>query len=97
MKKKILYGVIAAALVVLNAAAFSAPSVAAPPDLPPTNGCYQTMSYDCEPGVLRKACTQMNTKKACKEYICSGCVIHWKPEEELISFDPYDPEIKTRP
>ena len=44
MRKKILFGVLAAALVALNALAFSTPSSALPPEPPVTNGCYQTNS-----------------------------------------------------
>lgn len=98
MKKKILFGVIATALVALNALAFSAPSSALPPEPPVTNGCFQTTSYACEPGVLRKACTQMNTKKQCKEFYCSSCAIHWKPLEEIdFMLDPSKTEIEHKP
>lgn len=75
MRKRILFGVIAAALVVLNVAVFAVSSVAAPPEPPVTNGCYQTFSY-CKDGatlILRKNCTVQNTGKQCRVAYCTSC------------------------
>ena len=75
MRKKILFGVIAAALVVLNVAVFSASSVAAPPEPPATYMCYQTYSYCKEGGsvVLRPNCTWGTSSKRCRDSYCVTC------------------------
>ena len=75
MRKKILFGIIAAALAVLNVAVFATTSVAAPPKPPVTNGCYQTISY-CKDGatlVLRQNCTLLNTSIQCTLAYCTSC------------------------
>ena len=100
MKKLILSGVIAAALVVLNVAAFSATSVAAPPEPPVTNGCFQFYSY-CKDGatlILRPNCSfNNNTGKRCKQHFCESCFPTLEPwierVDDFINFgkDPLQP------
>ncbi len=75
MRKKLFFGLAAAALVALNVAVFTTTSHALPPEPPVTNGCYQTRSY-CKDGatlMLRDNCTAMNTGKQCRNHFCVGC------------------------
>ncbi len=86
MRKKLFFGLVAAALVVLNALAFSFKSEAGLVEPPVTNGCYQVYTYECQMGVLRPACSGRNTGKRCKEFLCSSCIGHWNPGDEIIEY-----------
>ena len=77
MKKKILFGVIAAALVALNALALSsftasAKQVRAVEEAVSAGGsCYQTMGY-CS-NRLTYRCSTSSTAEGCRRYACSNC------------------------
>ena len=79
MKKKILFGVVAVALIAMNVFAFS--SAALPPSpYPPgfhDSGCYQTMGRCGR--FYREVCTSLYTNSQCKQYYCSDCAIHQEP------------------
>jgi hypothetical protein len=92
MRKKLFFGLAAAALVALNVVVFTTASHALPPQPPPVNGCYQTRSY-CKDGatlVLRDNCTLMNTNVQCKKTTCIECVV--VPYEEIL--EPIKDEFK---
>ena len=78
MKKKILFGALAAVLVALNVLAFSsftASAKVAPADMeaPAAGGrCYQTMGY-CSAWHLNYSCTTSSTSESCRRYVCSNC------------------------
>ena len=74
MKKKILYGAIAVALVALNALAFSSRAIVPTPG--PGNikfNPYQTMSY-CTNHALRHSCTAKPTSIRC-QIACDGSTV----------------------
>ena len=89
--KKVLFGVIAVALIAMNVFAFS--SAALPPGaFPPginDSGCYQTMGYCGK--FLQQRCTTLYTKQQCQFYRCSNCPIH---EEPIIHSDIDDWMVK---
>ena len=75
MRKKILFGVIAAALVVLNVAVFATSSVAEPTKPPVSYICYQTYSY-CKEGntlVMRPNRTWGMSNERCRNSFCVNC------------------------
>ena len=79
MKKRFFFGLIAVALIALNALAFA--SFAAPPSpYPPgfhDSGCYQTMG-NCG-RFIRQTCTSLYTSSQCVQYYCSSCAQHDEP------------------
>ena len=72
MKKKILFGAIAAALVALNALAFSSFAAAPGGSGGSSAKCYQTMSY-CSAWHLHLSCTTSKTGNYCSRYYCTSC------------------------
>ena len=93
MKKNLLFGLAAAALVVLNAMAFWA-SAEPKPQLPiEFAGCYQTVSPCGYSSVLRENCTSRKTNHECTRnyYTCHNCnngLIILTPIEKPLEFDP---------
>ena len=71
MKKKVLFGVIAAALVTLNALAFSSFTASAAAPGGAGGGCYQSMGY-CGWRLTYKCLTRY-TAERCRIYVCSEC------------------------
>ena len=76
MKKKLLYGAIAAVLVALNAFAFSSFNASASVSSSlavarPDAACYQDMGY-CEYSVTLK-CKRTYTAWHCEKYACEDC------------------------
>lgn len=83
MKKKILYGVIAVALVALNAFAFTSHAIVPTPG--PGNikfNPYQEMSY-CTNHVLRHSCTKKVTSVRC-QIACDGSTVIPVPTDPTI-------------
>ena len=83
MKKKIIFGVVAVALIALNAVAFSSHAIIPAPG--PDNikfNPYQTMSY-CTNHVLRHSCTPKFTKVRC-QIACDGSTVIPVPTDPTI-------------
>ena len=85
MKKKLLFGVIAAVLVALNALAFSSftASAAAPGGSGSgSSKCYQSMAY-CG-NSIRLSCTKQKLAYYCSRYYCTDCDIAVAPVEKPV-------------
>ena len=98
MKKRFFFGLIAVALIALNALAFS--SFAAAPGTGPGGvpgpgdlACYQSTAM-CN-GRFREVCTRMKTNQNCSRFYCSDCIKHQDPSWPWMSHDEYTllPEI----
>ncbi|MBP5626304.1 MAG: hypothetical protein J6W98_05230 [Bacteroidales bacterium] len=88
MKKKFFYGVLAAALVVLNVFAFSsyaekpgAGGIPGDPDM----GCYQNFSF-CKDR-YRQTCTRMKQPQKCQVFYCTDCLKHEDPSWPWMNAD----------
>ncbi len=97
MKKKLLFGALATALVAVNVWAFCALSASAKPEpqLPiEFEGCYQTVSSCDVYGVQRENCTVRKTNHKCTRnyYKCHNCnnapIILDPIDEPIRPFDP---------
>ena len=98
MKKNILFGFAAIALLALNVLAFSA-AAKPEPQLPiEFEGCYQTVSSCDVYGVQRENCTSRKTNHKCTRnyYTCHNCnngPVLYEPIEEPIKFEPIEGPI----
>lgn len=98
MKKNLLFGLAATALIALNALAFSA-SAKPEPQLPiEFEGCYQTVSSCGYSSVMRDNCTSRKTNHKCTRnyYTCHNCnngPVLYEPIEEPIKFEPIEGPI----
>ncbi len=90
MKKNILFGSVAIALLALNVLAFSAASAFAYDPQPVTHGdCYQTMSSCDHSGALYASCTSQKKSEYCRQTNakCHPC------DNEPIFYDPDGPIV----
>jgi len=94
MKKRFFFGLIAVALIALNALAFSS-FAALPgtgPGIVPGPGdlaCYQTLAKCGDKPGLREVCTRMKTNENCKRFYCSDCIKHEDPSWPWMTHDEY--------